>query len=111
MGSQRAANEIWTAEPRLRDLREGGVVRHAKLMQGDARTRAHTYMKESTGEHTCLRTRSYIHTKGLVYPHAHYDNFPDTCRATVVTHTHRQSEAEDREAVLRLGFVSSLAEA
>lgn len=37
MESQRAANEIWTAEPRLRELRElreGGVVR-----------RAHTYMK------------------------------------------------------------------
>ena len=37
-----AANEIWTAEARLRDLREGSVVGHTKLMQGDSHGHTHT---------------------------------------------------------------------
>ncbi len=69
MGSQRAANEIWTAEPRLRDLREGSVVRrahnaHAGLFtQTHTHTHTHTYIHERIHRgHTCLTTHSYTYS-------------------------------------------------
>lgn len=63
MGSQRAANEIWTAEPRLRDLREGSVVRHTKLMLGDSHKHTHIYIHER------IHTRAHMLKDSFIFPH------------------------------------------
>lgn len=66
MGSQRAANEIWTAEPRLRDLREGSVVRRTPSAHAGwfTQTRTHIlYMKESIDEHTFKHLYIYTHKR------------------------------------------------
>lgn len=101
-GSQRAANEIWATEPRLRDLREESVVSSTHNAYAGWFTQTHTHMKESTEKHACLRSHSRTHTKGSEYgmqmdPHMH-----ETCRDKCVnTHTdsHRRSEAEDHKAL------------